>query len=169
MIKSLTQWLASRPRQVPATTVVIHSTGGASAGSSISWLRQIGLSYHYVIERDGQVTKCVPVSRVALHAGKSLGPEGPDVNRYSIGISFANRNDGKELPTEAQELALQKLLGELVRNVPTLRYITTHRLVSWGRKDDPRGWNFLAFVEEERHGGWWIEMWRYSAMHGWDG
>lgn len=137
MIANLTNWLASRPRRTPATTVVLHATDGASGASSINWLRRIGLSYHYVIERDGQVTKCVPVGRVAFHAGVSEGPDGADVNRYSVGIAFANWESQGELITQAQVDACKNLVQVLARNIPTLQYLTTHRAISPGRKNDP--------------------------------
>jgi N-acetyl-anhydromuramyl-L-alanine amidase AmpD len=138
MITALTNWLASRPRKVPISTIVLHATDGASAGSSISWLRKIGLSYHYVIERDGSVTKCVPVSRVAFHAGKSFGPQGSDVNPYSIGISLANLESHREPITQKQIDALDDLVGLLCDAEPDIKWITTHYWISPGRKTDPK-------------------------------
>lgn len=134
----LAHWLANRERKAPVTTVVLHATAGGSAESSIEWLRRINLSYHYVIERNGFITKCVPAGRVAYHAGKSLGPDGPNVNEYSVGIAFANRNDGEAI-TKAQLLAAAWLLYELRKQFPDLRWVTTHYAVSPGRKTDPKG------------------------------
>lgn len=136
-ISNLTNWLASRPRVAPATTIVLHATDGASAGSSISWLKQIGLSYHYVIERDGSITKCVPISRVAFHAGVSVGPTGSNANSYSIGIAFANFESRGEMVTEAQVQAAKELCAVLAKYNRNLRYLTTHYAISPGRKTDP--------------------------------
>lgn len=136
-IKNLERWLSSRARRQLCTTVVLHATDGASAGSSISWLRKIGLSYHYVIERDGSVTKCVPVGRVAFHAGKSLGPDGPNVNEYSIGISFANHESIGEHLTAKQIWAAEQLCKELKASMPELEHLTLHRVISPRRKKDP--------------------------------
>lgn len=138
MIQLLKNPLASRSRSEICRVIVLHSTDGASAGSSISWLRKIGLSYHFVIERDGTITKCVPVSRVAFHAGKSLGPDGPNVNEYSIGIAFANFESKNEPITTRQIEAMYSLVAELKSAMPSLEYITTHRAISPGRKTDPR-------------------------------
>jgi N-acetyl-anhydromuramyl-L-alanine amidase AmpD len=138
MITALANWLASRPRKRPVSTIVLHATDGASAGSSISWLRKIGLSYHYVIERDGSVTKCVPVSRVAFHAGKSKGPQGVNVNEYSVGIALANWESRDEFVTPQQVDALDDLVELLCDAEPDIRWITTHYWVSPGRKTDPR-------------------------------
>lgn len=137
-ISNLTNWLASRARnEYPPTTIVLHATDGASAGSSIAWLKQIGLSYHYVIERDGSITKCVPISRVAFHAGVSQGPNGSDVNPYSIGIAFANFESHGEKVTEAQVQAAKELCQALCLDNPRLRFLTTHYAISPGRKTDP--------------------------------
>lgn len=126
----------SRPRKQPCTTVVLHATAGSTLGGAISTLRLKGLSYHYLIEKDGAVTKCCPSSRVAYHAGKSIGPSGKNVNDYSIGISFVNRNDGVDPITTDQELVTRILIRDLKAAFP-LKYVTTHWAISPGRKSDP--------------------------------
>lgn len=134
---ALEHWLLSRPRREPCTTIVLHGTAGASGASSISWLRQIGLSYHYVIDRDGAITKCVPISRVAFHAGKSVGPNGPNVNDYSIGIAWANLENGQDPLTPKQMEAAKELIQTLARDDSGIRYLTRHKDISPGRKTDP--------------------------------
>ncbi len=136
-IVALAQWLASRPRTKPCTTIVLHATAGGSLSGALSTLRIKGLSYHYIIEKDGTITKCCPSNRVAFHAGKSEGPQGDNVNGYSIGISFVNRNDGTDMIPEAQEKAAQELVTELRESFP-LHWVTTHWAISPGRKTDPR-------------------------------
>lgn len=144
---NLKTWLQSRARKHPATGIVLHATAGASAASSISWLRQIGLSYHYVIERDGVVTKCVPLSRVAFHAGVSWAWGGANCNEYTIGICFANRNDGKEPYTAEQTTAALDLVAE-IRKDKNIRWVTSHALCATpsGRKDDPKGYDMAKFA-----------------------
>ena len=134
---NLPTWLPFRSRHAPITTIVLHATAGKSASSSIAWLRKIKLSYHYIIERDGTVFKCVPYSRVAFHAGKSLGPQGENVGEYSIGISFANMDDGSEPYTAEAVAACNALIAELSGAIPSLKWITRHKDISPGRKTDP--------------------------------
>lgn len=136
-VSNIKSWLASRARnpKVPVTTVVLHGTAGSSASGAISWLRQIGLSYHYIIASDGQITKLVPVTRVAFHAGQSVGPDGLNVNNYSIGIAFDT--DEREPLTVSQVTACTSLLQELARNMSDLEFLTCHRDISWPRKTDP--------------------------------
>lgn len=159
-IRTIANWLKSSSRNGrEVSTIVIHATAGKSAKSSISYMLREGVaaSYHYLIERDGTIYKCVPTSKKAWHAGKSEGPQGKDVNPYSIGIAFANLNDGKELITPAQ-IASCKALCEALCEAYPIRWITTHYGVSYPRKTDPRRFDLFAFVEtlncKERVDGW---------------
>lgn len=145
-VRNLTQWLTSRERKQPCTTIVFHATAGASAASSVNWLRRGLNSYHYIIDRDGSVIKAVPVGRVANHAGRSVGPEGPWVNKYSIGIAFANLDDGKEPITEAQMASARQLVKEIEDAIPTVKFVTTHKRISPKRKTDPKLFDALSFV-----------------------
>lgn len=137
MIKYLALKAFTRTRRQECSTIVLHSTDGKSASSSVEWLSKIGLSYHYIIERDGHVYKLAPVSRVAFHAGVSSGPEGNNVNEYSIGIAFANYESGKEPITLGQVKAAKKLVAEIVASGAPIRWVTTHYAISPGRKTDP--------------------------------
>lgn len=139
-------WLPSRARRLPATGVILHATGGETSGGAIGWLRRIGLSYHYVIAKDGTVTKAVPLSRVAYHAGRSVGWAGPDCNEYTIGVSLVNRNDGKDPYTQEQLQSLTALLQRLRDVDPRIRHLSAHRIVSPGRKTDPRNLSLRAIA-----------------------
>lgn len=137
-VKALKSWLSFRERRRPCTTVVLHATAGSTSSGAIATLIQRRLSYHYLVEKDGTVIKCVPTGKVAFHAGVSFGPEGNGVNDYSIGIALVNRNDGLDPYTAAQMTATKKLVRDLRSAIPTLKWITTHREISWPRKNDPR-------------------------------
>lgn len=154
MIRSLVQWLASRPRRRPCTTVVLHATAGSSLAGALKALRDRELSYNFIIEKSGQITKCAPYTRVAFHAGKSSGPEGANVNEYSIGISFVNLNDGSDPYTEAQIRECDLLIRDLKAAMPSLVYLTTHYAISPGRKNDPKRFP-VSMVN-----GAGLQMWR---------
>lgn len=164
----LTKELKSNKRKKPITGIVLHSTAGASATSSIDWLRRVTTrsSYHYIIERDGTIFKCVATSKRAWHAGTSRGWGGPNCNDYTIGIAFANLNDGHERVTKAQEESCAWLIKELQHAIPTLQFISTHRLVSPGRKSDPRGWSFDRFFVDFTRG---LKRYRPSTNWEWNG
>jgi len=152
----LGQWLAHRPRRgATVDTVVLHATGVDDCDSCLCELREKGLSYHYLIDRDGIVHKCVPYSAVAFHAGNSYGPheqsrgtpadqdshhnfvEMTSVNEYSVGVCFVNRDDGLDCVTQEQFDACVAVLQDLRTGLPKLRYVTTHAIVSPGRVTDP--------------------------------
>jgi N-acetyl-anhydromuramyl-L-alanine amidase AmpD len=135
---SAIQKLPGRGKLVP-TGVIVHATAGKSGQTSVSWLAQIGLGYHFIIQRDGSVIVGVPKEQKAFHAGKSRGWAGNNCNDYTIGIAFANMDNGEPI-TDKQIASLKELLIVLQEKVSTLRYISCHKWVSPGRKTDPVGW-----------------------------
>lgn len=152
-LRPLTFPLPSRERDVQPELVVLHATAGSTARSSINHLRSVGLSYHYIITRDGKDTAksencdnsepivhhCVPNMRQAFHVGSTIpAPGGRSINRSSIGISIANiqRKKNPEEYPEKQIQALDELLARLKQEVPSLRFLTTHAAVQpWNRAD----------------------------------
>lgn len=155
----------SRPPRTRVDLVVLHSTAGSSLSGAIATLRSRGLSYHYLIDKDGTIVEAAPTSRKAFHAGNSYGPreksKGIDprqdaqarfvaktsVNAYSIGISFVNRNDGVDPYTQEQMDAVEALLRLLMAKHEALRYLTTHFAVSPKRKTDPRGFPYESLAD----------------------
>lgn len=171
-IRTLITFLASRARKRPITTIVLHATAGSTAGGAISTLKAKGFSYHAIVEdqreQDGEINKCVPDSRVAFHAGKSVGPDGPNVNDYSLGASFVNLSDGKDPYSVAQVTAMLERCESWCLAYPTIKHLTTHYWISPGRKTDPRnaaGFDILVFhmqlnqrLRRQGHPG--VELWR---------
>ena len=152
----LQKFLRSKPRTLPISGIVFHSTDGASATSSIAWLRLTGNSYNYIIERDGTIYKCVPLDRTANHAGSSYAwheeakgisraqstltwkfKAGTCINGYTVGIAFANLQSKGERITQAQLDAAEWLTGQILGQHPLLSDLTTHYAVSPRRKTDP--------------------------------
>lgn len=136
-----------RPSRIETDTVVLHATAGSSLGGDVRALHNEGYGYHYLIDRDGKVYKGAPTTMSVAHAGKSTGPQGEGCNRYSIGVSFCNRNDHLEPITDAQLEACERLLKELKAALP-IKWLTTHRLITMdpvhkgrSRKVDPRGFD----------------------------
>jgi N-acetyl-anhydromuramyl-L-alanine amidase AmpD len=152
-IKPLQPPLPSRSRQNLPVLIVLHATAGATASSSISHLRGVGLSYHYIITRDAKdsaktatsdntepvIHQCVPDLRHAFHVGSTIpAPGGEGINQSSIGISLANiqtKNNPEPYPPIQIE-ALNELLAHLKATVPSLRFLTTHAVIQpWNRAD----------------------------------
>lgn len=57
-------------------SIVLHTTLGSSAESSINWLRQpqVEASYHYIIDDDGTIFLLVHPEHGAWHAGRYNQP-----------------------------------------------------------------------------------------------
>ena len=135
-------------------TIVLHATGGTGFESAVKWLCEPAsrVSAHYVIGKQGELAKLVPLARAAYHAGRSRMPDGSTgVNRRSIGIELVNRNDGTDSYPPAQVSRLKALLTELVRAFP-IRWLVSHARIALpaGRKTDPRGLDVPALAREFR-------------------
>lgn len=138
MIKRLSPNRNARPAGTKPDLVVIHGTAGRSDAGDVSWCTdpRSGVSYHYIVGRDGTVWQLVPDEERAWHAGESVWQGRPNCNDYSLGVALSN--DGKEPYPEAQVRAAGELVADLCRRwgIPWER-IVSHALVSPGRKTDP--------------------------------
>ena len=131
------------------SAVVLHADASDNAQATLSWLQspESKVSYHVLIDRNGDVYQCVPVALRAWHAGVSEFEGVKNVNDFSIGLSFANKNDGKEKYTPAQIMSASELCREWMALFPkiTKDRVTTHAIVAPGRKTDPLGFDLAAF------------------------
>jgi len=118
--------------------IVLHADASPNEKGCLSWIQssESKVSYHVLIGRDGTVYTCVPYDRRAWHAGKSEWHGEKDVNGISIGVSFSNRNDGKEPLTQQQKAAAKKVIAEIRTKYGALP-VTTHAQIAPGRKNDP--------------------------------
>lgn len=133
-----------RPAGIEVDTVILHATAGASLRSSYLYLRGLKsnqASYHAGADRDGTVYKMVPLSKRAWHAGvcfRGIGRDSKDVNSYSLGFAFANRNDGERVTEDQREAARAWILTAKAQ-YPGLKYLTDHMGVAYPRKSDANG------------------------------
>lgn len=128
-----------RPAGVKPRLIVIHGTVGTDAGD-LSHLRRAEsqVSYHYLVQRTGQIHRLVRPERRAWHAGKSVWKGVEDVNDFSIGIGLSNLGNGIELFTEAQYLSAGYLCSVFRREFSIgMDSIVGHYHISPGRKTDP--------------------------------
>ncbi len=100
-------------------------------------IRDLKVSAHALIRRDGTVVQYVPFGRRAWHAGESRYQDREACNDFSIGIELEG---DEETPfEEVQYTALAKLIRVLVATYPTLstEHIVGHSEIAPGRKTDP--------------------------------
>jgi N-acetyl-anhydromuramyl-L-alanine amidase AmpD len=129
-----------RPKGTEINTIVLHADASPKVKQSLDWIRsrESKVSYHFLIGRLGDVYECVPPEKRAWHAGVSEFLGQRDVNNFSIGVSLGNKQDGREPFTEAQYQKGAELVKELMERYPIPpERITTHAIISPGRKHDP--------------------------------
>ncbi|WP_342244836.1 1,6-anhydro-N-acetylmuramyl-L-alanine amidase AmpD [Pseudomonas sp. OTU5201] len=100
-------------------------------------IRDLKVSAHFLIERNGAVTQFVSCNERAWHAGVSLFEGRENCNDFSLGIELEGTDD---LPfTEPQYAALIALVEQLRRAYPAItpERICGHSDIAPGRKTDP--------------------------------
>lgn len=97
-------------------------------------LRELRVSAHFFIRRDGSIVQFVSTHDRAWHAGVSSFEGRERCNDFSIGIELEGTD---RLPyADAQYTALQRLLPAL-RSRHTLKAVRGHEHIAPGRKTDP--------------------------------
>lgn len=124
-------------------TIVVHTTGG-NKGSLFENERNFLLhsrrvSAHFLIGKRGEIAQILPVRFIAWHTG----PVNDAVygNRHSIGIE-CHLTHGEQWTNEMR-YTLSLVTAFLVKSIPSIKYIKTHReiAVPKGRKTDPLGFS----------------------------
>jgi len=150
IIRKPTPHHSARPDSAVISCIVLHCDAGRSEEGTISWLANPDskVSYHYLVGRGGAVYQFVDEDRKAWHAGVSSFGGMKFCNNYSIGCSFANRNDGEPYTDEALA-AMTELCRDLMTRYPVISRdrVTAHYVVSPTRKSDPAPpFDLTAFV-----------------------
>ncbi len=105
--------------------------------STFETLKDLKVSAHIFIRRDGQIIQFVPFNLRAWHAGKSNLKGRENCNDFSIGIELEGCiNTNFE---DIQYRKLNELIIELKKNYPQIveENIIGHSEISTGRKTDP--------------------------------
>jgi len=100
-------------------------------------IRDLKVSAHLLIRREGDLIQFVPLGRRAWHAGESSFRGRSCCNDYSIGIEL--EGDDETPYTDAQYSHLTAVITAIRECYPdiTVRHIAGHCDVSPGRKSDP--------------------------------
>ena len=100
-------------------------------------IKDLCVSAHLLIDRNGDVTQFVPLHLRAWHAGKSCYQGRERCNDFSIGIEL----EGTDLIpySDAQYLTLSELARLITEHYPSItpERITGHQDIAPGRKTDP--------------------------------
>jgi len=100
-------------------------------------IRDLQVSAHVLIERDGALTQFVNFERRAWHAGVSCFDGRENCNDFSIGIELEGCDT--EAYTGAQYQRLATVTGDIMQAYPaiTRERIVGHSDIAPGRKSDP--------------------------------
>ena len=100
-----------------------NPTDGRVVSAHIAWSK-----------KKKRFAQCVPLNRVAWHCGGSVFEGKKHLNFCSIGVELPGPWDKKRTALEKE--LFRNSLGLLLEIIPSLRVITTHRLID-ARKRDP--------------------------------
>ena len=97
-------------------------------------IKEMQVSAHLLIKRDGSSIQFVPFDQRAWHAGKSSYKGRDNCNDYSIGIELEGSDN---LAYEAVQYQSLKIILELLKVHYPIEAIVGHSDIAPGRKTDP--------------------------------
>lgn len=109
------------------------------------------VSYHVLIAPDGTRARLVSDEHIAWHAGASSFRGRPRCNDFLLGVSFAGDTRSSPLTAAQLDSALDWLRPRWWLHRWTSAWMTDHRQIAPGRKDDlsPAEWTrLLAAIEK---------------------
>ncbi|HIP07275.1 MAG TPA: 1,6-anhydro-N-acetylmuramyl-L-alanine amidase AmpD [Mariprofundaceae bacterium] len=123
-----------------------------SAHPSFKDLKNVKVSSHFVVARDGSITQFVPTEKRAWHAGKSSWENRENCNDYSIGIEMIG--DERQPFTRKQYTETARLCRTLITQYPIIdkTRIVGHQDIAPTRKWDPgKQWDWSHFRRSFAH------------------
>ena len=124
-------------QEITPQAVVLHHSGGSYLGGC-AWIANPAskVSYHVLIARDGRRTVFGEDADRMWHAGKSSWMGRPDLNSWSLGVSWDGDTYSNPLGEAAMESAIEYLVPRMKKwGIPMSR-VLTHQQVSPNRKND---------------------------------
>jgi N-acetylmuramoyl-L-alanine amidase len=139
--------------------LVLHYTGMESAPAALRQLCSAtsGVSCHYLVNEDGNITQMVGEEMRAWHAGVSFWRGESDTNSRSIGIEIHNPGHGlgyPDFPDRQMESVVRLCRDVISRHGIPARHVLAHSDVAPGRKIDPGEKFDWRRMHEEGVGVW---------------
>lgn len=137
----------SRSRIVPKG-IVLHHTAGSYAGS-VAWCLnpESKVSYHCIVDMNGDRTILALPTQRAWHAGKSSFKGQSDCNSFMLGVAVSGNTYNRDLTAREIDSVADYCVEQMKEfNIP-LDWVTTHKVVSPGRKTDVSDKAYLEIME----------------------
>ena len=119
--------------------IILHHTGGSYVGA-VSWClnSKSQVSYHCIVNTNGNRTILAGDRQRTWHAGRSVFNGRSDCNSFMLGIAVSGDTNTRTLTQQEIESVARWCVEKIIQfNMPKdLSTITTHRHVSPGRKND---------------------------------
>lgn len=124
-------------KRIQPEGIVLHHTAGSYQGS-VSWCMnpQSKVSYHAIVDTNGDKTILAEDTHRTWHAGKSSFKGRSNCNDFLLGISVTGDTNKRELTKEEIESVACWCVNKMLIWGFGLEDITTHMEISPGRKND---------------------------------
>jgi N-acetyl-anhydromuramoyl-L-alanine amidase len=117
--------------------IVLHHTAGSYVGS-VAWCLdpKSKVSYHCIVDLNGDKTILAKDNQRAWHAGESYFKGQSKCNDFLLGIAVSGDTSKRELTEEEIESVAYWCLDKMALWNISIDWVTTHREISPGRKND---------------------------------
>ena len=139
----------SKGKIITPKAIVLHHTSGSYAGS-VDWCLnpESQVSYHCIIKKNGERTVLAADNQRAWHAGESYWRNKPDLNSWSLGVSFEGDSYKEPLTVDMINSAIKYMVPRMKKLSLTIKDVTDHRTVSPKRRKDLNPTEYNRFIEE---------------------
>jgi N-acetyl-anhydromuramyl-L-alanine amidase AmpD len=117
--------------------IVLHHTAGSYAGS-VAWCLnpQSKVSYHCIVDMNGDRTILALPTQRAWHAGKSSFKGQSDCNSFMLGVAVSGNTYNRDLTAREIDSVADYCVEQMKEFKIPIDWVTTHKVVSPGRKTD---------------------------------
>jgi N-acetylmuramoyl-L-alanine amidase len=117
--------------------IILHHTAGSYLGS-VAWCLdpKSKVTYHCIVDLNGDRTVLAKDTDRAWHAGISSFNGIKDCNSFMLGIAVSGDTNKRRLSEFEIQSVAQWCANRMKKYNISLDWVTSHRVVSPGRKDD---------------------------------
>lgn len=134
---------------IKPTGILLHHTAGAYSGS-VAWClnKKSEVSYHCIVDLNGDRTVLARSNKKAWHAGDSTYKGQKWCNNYMLGIAVSGDTNKRELTDAEVKSVAEWCVREMKAHKIALDDVTTHRAVSNTGKTDVDERAFKLILKE---------------------